>query len=103
MTSNDPFNNEFGNSLRDSILDKRLKDLKKRVEQLEIDAQTVQELVQRVDEIENILHNHIEDKSIHFTVSAIENDDGEDCFTLTFSEPPQPDDNNNNNLIEDGD
>ena len=29
MTSNDPFNNEFGNSLRDSILERQIRDLKK--------------------------------------------------------------------------
>lgn len=51
MTSRDPFNNEFGNSLRDSILEKQVKDLKKRVEQLEFDAESVEQLQEEVSKL----------------------------------------------------
>ena len=51
MTSRDPFNNEFGNSLRDSILEKQVKDLRKRVEQLEYDAESVEQLQEEVSKL----------------------------------------------------
>lgn len=49
--SRDPFNNEFGNSLRDSILEKQVKDLRKRVEQLEYDAESVEQLQEEVSKL----------------------------------------------------
>ena len=88
MTSNNPFNNDFGNSLRDSILEKQVKDLRKRIEQLEIDASIVEQIIDQVNEIERTLHTHIEDKSIHFTVSVQEQGDEN---MLVFDEP-QPQD-----------
>lgn len=60
MTSKDPFDNEFGNSLRDSILDKRIKKLQVRVEQLEFDAETIERINQKLDEIERILDKKIQ-------------------------------------------
>lgn len=56
MTSNDPFNNEFGNSLRDNILAKKLADLRKRIEHLEIDDVLIHELDRLVNEIIVILN-----------------------------------------------
>lgn len=51
MTSRDPFNNEFGNSLRDSLLEKQVKDLRKRVEQLEFDAESVEQLQEEISKL----------------------------------------------------
>jgi len=56
ITSNDPFNNEFGNSLRDNILAKKLRDLQKRIEHLELDEALIHELDRLVNEIIVILN-----------------------------------------------
>ena len=56
MTSNDPFNNEFGNSLRDNILAKKLENLRKRIEHLEVDEALIHELDRLVNEIIVILN-----------------------------------------------
>ena len=87
VTSNNPFNNDFGNSLRDSILEKQIKELRQRIEQLEIDASSVEQLIDKVDEIERTLNSHIEDTDIHFTVSVQED---EDENMLVFANPIPP-------------
>ena len=93
MTSNDPFNNEFGNSLRDSILNKKLKDLQIRVSHLEIDEALIHELERLVNElievvnqkertyiVENddyIIENHLDENPLDITP-----------YTLVFTTTP---------------
>jgi len=78
MSSNNPLNNDFGNSLRDSILEKKLKNLQLRVEQIEIDNEKVEQLLEKLDEFEQILNSKIRDE-------VEPNEDGENTYTLIFT------------------
>lgn len=83
MTSRDPFNNEFGNSLRDSIIEKKLKNLQTRVEQLEFDAETAEQMIQKLLEIEALLDKKLQvvdiegpenDATLIFLTKEVEDD-----------------------------
>ena len=87
MSSNDPFNNEFGNSLRDSILNKKLKDLQLRVSHLELDEALIHELDRLVNEIIEILNqkerSYVEHNEDVISETFLDIEPMTLCFTAT--------------------